>query len=168
VLKERIDGDHITIAIGDEIITYKHMTTVEFTSARKRMSVIVRDPQGCIIVYTKGADSIVYSLLDGKVPSEKFDYTQAVIDAAAQRGLRTLVCARKEITESEFYTWKIRYDEAFVDLEHRDVRVAEVGAEIEYDFDLLGSVSFEDQLQPNVAQTIAFLARMKVSVCVNW
>ena len=33
--------------------------TCEFTSTRKRMSVILRDETGKITVYTKGADSVI-------------------------------------------------------------------------------------------------------------
>lgn len=35
------------------------MNTCEFTSTRKRMSCIYRDPQGRIVLMCKGADAIV-------------------------------------------------------------------------------------------------------------
>jgi magnesium-transporting ATPase (P-type) len=38
---------------------YELLNVIEFTSARKRMTVIVKDPQGKIICMTKGADSHV-------------------------------------------------------------------------------------------------------------
>jgi len=38
---------------------------MEFNSDRKRMSIILRDPQdGLLKMYTKGADSIIKSRLD--------------------------------------------------------------------------------------------------------
>lgn len=40
-------------------VKYELLNVIEFTSTRKRMSVIVRSPDGKIIVMTKGADSII-------------------------------------------------------------------------------------------------------------
>ena len=42
---------------------YELLHVCEFTSTRKRMSVIVRDKDGRIILMCKGADSIVYERL---------------------------------------------------------------------------------------------------------
>ena len=38
---------------------YELLNVIEFTSTRKRMSVIVRSPDNKIICMTKGADSII-------------------------------------------------------------------------------------------------------------
>jgi magnesium-transporting ATPase (P-type) len=38
---------------------YELLNVIEFTSLRKRMTVIVRDPNGKILCMTKGADSII-------------------------------------------------------------------------------------------------------------
>ena len=35
------------------------LNVIEFTSLRKRMTVIVKDEEGCILCMTKGADSII-------------------------------------------------------------------------------------------------------------
>ena len=42
------------------------MNILEFTSTRKRMSVIVEDPNGDYILLTKGADSIIKERLNIK------------------------------------------------------------------------------------------------------
>jgi magnesium-transporting ATPase (P-type) len=42
---------------------YELLHVCEFTSTRKRMSVIVKDERGRIILMCKGADSIVYDRL---------------------------------------------------------------------------------------------------------
>ena len=39
---------------------YELLHVLEFTSTRKRMSVILRDFEGKIILYCKGADSIIF------------------------------------------------------------------------------------------------------------
>ena len=38
---------------------YKLLNVLEFNSTRKRMSVIVEAPDGQIVLYSKGADSIL-------------------------------------------------------------------------------------------------------------
>jgi magnesium-transporting ATPase (P-type) len=38
---------------------YELLNTLEFTSTRKRMSVIVREPGGQIMLYCKGADNVI-------------------------------------------------------------------------------------------------------------
>lgn len=40
--------------------TYEILNVIEFTSTRKRMSVIARTPTGEIKLYCKGADSVIY------------------------------------------------------------------------------------------------------------
>ena len=40
-------------------LKYELLNVIEFTSARKRMSVIVRTPENKIMIFTKGADSII-------------------------------------------------------------------------------------------------------------
>lgn len=44
---------------------YEVLNVLEFTSARKRMSVIVRTPQGQIKLYCKGADTVSKLLYGG-------------------------------------------------------------------------------------------------------
>lgn len=47
-------------------IKYKLLNVIEFTSARKRMTVIVRTQDNRIKVMCKGADSIIIPLLHSK------------------------------------------------------------------------------------------------------
>lgn len=58
----------ISIAQGDgnrkQIFKYEKCAVLEFNSVRKRMSVIIKDPQtNQYILYTKGADSTMPGLL---------------------------------------------------------------------------------------------------------
>ena len=45
------------------IVNIEILNIIEFTSSRKRMSVIIRDPDGKIKVLTKGADSVLSQVL---------------------------------------------------------------------------------------------------------
>ncbi|XP_007606079.4 phospholipid-transporting ATPase IA isoform X3, partial [Cricetulus griseus] len=42
---------------------YELLNVLEFTSARKRMSVVVRTPSGKLRLYCKGADTVIYERL---------------------------------------------------------------------------------------------------------
>lgn len=52
----------INSPIGE--LKYRLLNVIEFTSARKRMSVVVRSPDGKITIMCKGADSIITPLLN--------------------------------------------------------------------------------------------------------
>ena len=65
VFKDRDAEDNIIIlevSSGQEF-KYKLLNVCEFTSTRKRMSCIFRDPNGRIVLMCKGADAIVAQLL---------------------------------------------------------------------------------------------------------
>jgi magnesium-transporting ATPase (P-type) len=51
----------LNITETQEVVKYELLHTLEFNSTRKRMSVILRASDGKIILYCKGADSILYA-----------------------------------------------------------------------------------------------------------
>lgn len=65
IFKEKDSEDNIVIedASSGSLLKYKLLNVCEFTSTRKRMSCIFRDPHGKIILMCKGADSIITGLL---------------------------------------------------------------------------------------------------------
>lgn len=80
---------------------YELLNVIEFTSARKRMSVIVREPSGRILLMTKGADShIVPRLRAGQ--DELIAQTETYLSDYARDGLRTLILAQREIDPQYF------------------------------------------------------------------
>lgn len=56
----------VTIKVNGEVQVYQQLEVIEFTSSRKRMTSILRDPQGNVIVFSKGADSILLPLCHSK------------------------------------------------------------------------------------------------------
>jgi magnesium-transporting ATPase (P-type) len=98
------DADN-KIVISDKITgrthKYELLNVIEFTSLRKRMSVIVRTPDDRILCLTKGADSIILARLrDGQ--DELIKRTDEFLDDCAKQGLRTLLLAQREI-DPNFY-----------------------------------------------------------------
>lgn len=53
------DDNNMTVDEFGETKTYTMLEIFEFSSDRKRMSAIVRDQDGKIMMYSKGADSIM-------------------------------------------------------------------------------------------------------------
>lgn len=103
-LKKRMDVEPATITANDEnsdIVQFKRLQVLEFTSDRKRMSVIVMDRNGQIWIYTKGAESHVLPLCSTRC-SNVVRSTQKHINDFAKLGLRTLAVARRKLTKAEF------------------------------------------------------------------
>jgi len=76
---------------------------MDFTSDRKRMSVLLRDPiDGKIKLLSKGADSIILDRLDqNQIGKDEKSKTEWFLDTASRQGLRTLLMAMKVVEESE-------------------------------------------------------------------
>ena len=85
---------------SDEIELYELLNVLDFTSARKRMSVVLRkinDDDSRIFLLTKGADNVIFDRLKPEVNDELRDITGAHLDEFANEGLRTLTLADKVI-----------------------------------------------------------------------
>ena len=93
---EELDNDnYMIIKVNQVRLKYKLLQVLEFTSSRKRQSVILRDPQNKILLLTKGADSIIEKRLNKSVlVSEVKRATWLSLDKYANTGLRTLVLGK--------------------------------------------------------------------------
>ncbi|KAI5645123.1 cation transport ATPase (P-type) domain-containing protein [Phthorimaea operculella] len=88
---------------GKDPEVYEVLNVIDFTSSRKRMSVIVRTPSGQIKLYCKGADTVIYQRLAGGSNNAKYAAaTLAHLEAFATEGLRTLVFASADISEEAY------------------------------------------------------------------
>ena len=164
IFKARGPGYAIVNHKGKDI-KVEILNIIEFTSERKRSSVIIRHPETEeIIMYTKGADDCIIERLS---PDAEFRAvtTQHMRDFAAD-GLRTLCCAYKVIDESYYTTWAQRYEEATCLIEGREQAVYEVADEIERDFHLLGATAIEDKLQIGVPDAIEALLTAGINVWI--
>ncbi|XP_069043524.1 phospholipid-transporting ATPase ID-like isoform X2 [Lepisosteus oculatus] len=145
--------------------TYELLAILDFNNVRKRMSVIVRCPEGKLSLYCKGADTIIYERLHPSC-SKLMDVTTEHLNEFAGEGLRTLVLAGKDLEESYFEDWKQRHHEASVALDGREEKLDELYEEIETDLMLLGATAIEDKLQDGVPQTIEQLSKAEIKIWV--
>ena len=82
------------------------LNVIEFTSTRKRMSVIVKDPKDRIRLLTKGADTMIFERLGDTPESREYlDSTLDHLEEFAQSGLRTLCLAMRDIGATQYENW---------------------------------------------------------------
>lgn len=104
----RDEENNILVDIRGKIKKYRLLNLIEFTSARKRMTVIVRTEDGRIKVMCKGADSIIIPRLNKNTPFVV--KTTQYLEDYAKEGLRTLLIAEKEVSEEYYQSWKKEFD----------------------------------------------------------
>ncbi|GAB0135335.1 hypothetical protein EsDP_00003677 [Epichloe bromicola] len=159
-------GDGINLNVMGEERHYPILNTIEFNSTRKRMSSIVRMPDGRIVMFCKGADSVIYARLKRGEQQQLRRETAEHLEMFAREGLRTLCIAQKELTEEQYREWKKEHDVAASALENRDEKLENVAELIEQDLYLLGGTAIEDRLQDGVPDTIALLAKAGIKLWV--
>lgn len=159
-------NDDIHLNILGEDRTYKVLNTLEFNSTRKRMSAIIRMPDGQIKLFCKGADSMIYSRLQKGLQQPLRKATADHLEVFAREGLRTLCIAERDLAEEEYQAWSTDHDMAAQALQDRDERLEEVSDRIERDLMLLGGTAIEDRLQDGVPDTIALLADAGIKLWV--
>ncbi|KAH9615990.1 hypothetical protein KSS87_005366 [Heliosperma pusillum] len=138
-------GNVLETNLNSSVRQYELLDILEFTSDRKRMSVVVRDLQnGKIILLSKGADEAILPCASAGQRMRTF--TEAV-EHYAQLGLRTLCLAWRELKQDEYLEWSSMFKEANSTLVDREWRIAEVCQKIEHDFEILGVSAIEDHLQ---------------------
>lgn len=158
--------DGIRLNIQGEDRSYKVLNTLEFNSTRKRMSAIIRMPNNKIILFCKGADSIIYSRLKRGEQTDLRRTTAEHLEMFAREGLRTLCIAQKELGEEEYRTWNIEHELAAAAIQDREEKLEAVADSIERELTLLGGTAIEDRLQEGVPDTIALLAEAGIKLWV--
>ncbi|KAI5057196.1 hypothetical protein GOP47_0027211 [Adiantum capillus-veneris] len=145
---------------------YKILQLLEFSSARKRMSVVIKDEEGNIFLFCKGADSIIFERL-GKEGRKYEEATREHLSYYADAGLRTLAIAYKRLDESQYEEWNAEFTKAKTYVgSDRDTKLDEASELIEKDLVLLGATAVEDKLQKGVPQCIDKLAQAGIKIWV--
>ncbi|XP_075365597.1 phospholipid-transporting ATPase VB [Mycteria americana] len=158
------------------VLTFDILYTLGFDSVRKRMSVVVRHPLTKeIVVYTKGADSVIMDLLEDSAKADTKaekrmkrikEKTQKHLDYYAHDGLRTLCIAKKVLNEDDFQKWANFRREAEAAIDNRDELLMETAQHLETKLTLLGATGIEDRLQDGVPDTIAALREAGIQIWV--
>ncbi|XP_070387074.1 probable phospholipid-transporting ATPase IIB isoform X3 [Dermacentor albipictus] len=141
------------------ILDYTILQTFPFTSERKRMGIVVKDEgTGEIIFFMKGADAVMSGIVQYN------DWLDEECDNMAREGLRTLVVAKKNLTEEQYVEFESRYNQAKVSIQDRSARTAAVIETLERDLELLCLTGVEDKLQDKVRPTLELLRNAGIKV----
>ncbi|VDO05952.1 unnamed protein product [Rodentolepis nana] len=158
------EPDSVTIRVKGEKHQFKLLNIIEFTSDRKRMSVIVEDEEGKLFLMVKGADTAIYERLgqDAHFKEETLNH----MNEFAEIGLRTLCIAFRRLDRAYYESWAKKYYERSIAGTNCAELVNEVCEEIEQNLELVGATAIEDKLQDDVPQTIDNMLTAGISVWV--
>ncbi|KAI0458431.1 hypothetical protein F5B21DRAFT_430821 [Xylaria acuta] len=159
-------SEGIRLNVMGEEIHYTILNTIEFNSSRKRMSAIIKMPDGRIILFCKGADSIIYSRLKRGEQAALRKTTADHLEMFAREGLRTLCIAQRILSEQEYLEWRKEHDKAASAMQDREEKLEEVADKIEQNLTLLGGTAIEDRLQDGVPDTIEVLGKAGIKLWV--
>jgi phospholipid-translocating ATPase len=128
---------------------FERVAVMEFSSDRKRMSVVLRDVESqAVILFTKGADEVVLPLLrGGQTAADDIMSASKHLEEFALQGLRTLCVASRTLSAGELERWLPAYEVAKSSLTDRDTAVTAAFEQIEERLTLLGITAIEDKLQ---------------------
>jgi phospholipid-transporting ATPase len=152
-----------------KIIDFERLELIEFSSDRKRETIIVKEKNGAddiIKLYCKGADSIIEKRLSQNTPQNILAQCKYYVNKFSSLGFRTLFIAMKILSQEEYDTFSNLLKEAQMSLEDKDKKVAEVYDTIEKNLFLLGATIVEDKLQDLVPETIRDLRLAKIKIWV--
>ncbi|KAA6392715.1 MAG: putative Phospholipid-transporting ATPase 10, partial [Streblomastix strix] len=167
-----------------------------FTSARRRMSILVKLPSGQVRLYSKGADSTLLPLCKSNKKDkddrkgtlrqksrdkskrhkdkqqddqdvDASDLANSYVDAMSKAGLRTLVVCTREIEQNEYDKWNTKYYQpATIAIQERAQKIEDAFQLIEKDYECIGCTGVEDKLQKGVGDTIRFFLASGIRVWV--
>eukprot|EP01113_Clastostelium_recurvatum_P017915 TRINITY_DN2113_c0_g1_i1.p1 TRINITY_DN2113_c0_g1~~TRINITY_DN2113_c0_g1_i1.p1 ORF type:complete len:1143 (-),score=265.23 TRINITY_DN2113_c0_g1_i1:444-3872(-) len=154
----------VIINVQGREASYEVLNILEFNSTRKRMSVIVRTPEGKILLYCKGADTVIYERLSPDQPYG--DITITHLEQFASEGLRTLCLAVAELDPAQYEEWNKIHTEAAISITDREGMLDRAAELVERNLFLLGATAIEDKLQEGVPDTIHTLAQAGIKLWV--
>uniref|UniRef100_H3CHB3 Phospholipid-transporting ATPase n=1 Tax=Tetraodon nigroviridis TaxID=99883 RepID=H3CHB3_TETNG len=157
--------DFVTVSELGVARQYQLLALLDFTSQRRRMSVLVREPEGGIKLYCKGADIVILERLQKDFPYQ--ERIESALELFAQACLRTLCVAVRSVPEASWEQWSNTLARsATIATCDRDALLEKLYDEMERELQLLGVTAIEDQLQEGVPETIGLLQQAGLKVWV--
>ncbi|KAI9100575.1 hypothetical protein DFS34DRAFT_578556, partial [Phlyctochytrium arcticum] len=158
------ESSSIDVIIRGQSQTFELLNVIEFNSDRKRMSVVIKDGDE-IIVYCKGADSVIWERLRAE-EEEMAEVVGHHLEEFAEEGLRTLCIAQRTISQELYDKFSMEFQNASTSMENREEKIDKAAELIECQLELLGATAIEDKLQEGVPECISVLldAGMKLWV----
>jgi magnesium-transporting ATPase (P-type) len=153
VLKKR-DHAQVTITISNVECVLPVLHVFEFTSERKRSSVVCQESNGNVRVFCKGADSFILSALHERNNPGKIHQAQEQMKVYCSNGLRVLCIAERLLTAEEYNTWNDKYVSVRSNHKAAEEDLELVIAELEQQLTLLGVTGIEDKIQTGAPEAL--------------
>ncbi|EFA82304.1 hypothetical protein PPL_04728 [Heterostelium album PN500] len=159
----RRSSNYVNVTLMGNPHDFQIVEIIGFTSSRRRMSVIVRNPvTKQSILYMKGADEEIFMRL---APRQKHaDSTISHLEVFGKEGFRTLCVGQRQLSEDMMFRWVNEYRAARSSNDLGAMQSLEV--EMEQSLTLLGATAIEDRLQPGVPETIHTLRSAGIKIWV--
>ena len=132
---------------------FEKLQLFEFTSDRKRESIIVKE-DNCVKMYIKGADNVIEKRLSTNNPSIFLNQAKKFVNHFSSMGYRTLFVGMKVFTNEEYEKVANELNDANMDMNNKETKLNELYDKIENELYLLGATIVEDKLQDKVPETI--------------
>mmetsp|Transcript_8499 Transcript_8499/g.24371 ORF Transcript_8499/g.24371 Transcript_8499/m.24371 type:complete len:1512 (+) Transcript_8499:120-4655(+) len=158
------DVNSIQLKFQGVPLRFELLNVIEFSSDRKRMSVVARCPDGTVRLFCKGADNAILGSLTSGQEGQYMEVTDRNLRMFAQQGLRTLALGTKVIPIGAYRDWDMRFQAASSLLDGREEQMAKLQDEVEQDLELVGITAIEDKLQNGVPEAIATLLEAGIKV----
>lgn len=131
------------------------------------MSVILKDMQTQeIVLLCKGADNILGERLTADSRQQFQQHTSHHLEHFAKAGLRTLVVAKRILSQQLYTQWNNHYLLAQSQLKHKSENMERLQDQLEVELEMVGCTAIEDKLQEDVGDTIQYIKRAGVKVWV--
>lgn len=157
-----------SIEVNGETTEYSIVGINEFSSDRKRMSIILKkmsdDKNTSGILLCKGADNVMLQRCLCNLSDEE-TYHKNLLEFASE-GLRTLVFARRNLTHYELIDYENKLIIAKSEINGRTNKLEDLAEHFERDMEVLGITGIEDKIQSKVPETIHKLIRAGIKVWV--
>ncbi|RMD42535.1 hypothetical protein DV735_g2591, partial [Chaetothyriales sp. CBS 134920] len=164
------DRESITVESSDtgQPVLRAHIKEIfPFTSESKRMAIIVQLTTHSAVTgdtselwfFEKGADTVMSSIVATN------DWLDEETGNMARHGLRTLVVARRKLSQEQYEAFSAAYKQASLVLHDREAGMATVVKQhLEHDLELLGVTGVEDRLQKDVKPSLELLRNAGIKI----
>ncbi|GAH03444.1 unnamed protein product, partial [marine sediment metagenome] len=145
-------------------IKYGIIHVFPFNSDVKRMGIIVKrmgnvpSDLSPYVFFLKGADMVMKEIV------EENDWVEEETDNMAREGLRTLIVAKRELSEDEFHRFNKEYLNAKMTIKNRAQNMLAVQESLETNLTLFGLTGVEDKLQDQIKETLESLRSANIKI----
>lgn len=73
------------------------------------MSVVCKDEDGQVLLFCKGADSVIFDRLSNSTSEQTIQETNEDLTSFGNSGLRTLLYSMKKLNAKDYHQWMGRY-----------------------------------------------------------